>query len=459
MADGYLNFDTKINTSGFTKGVKGLTDAVKKLGAAFGVVFGVQQLVKFAKASVDLASDIQEVQNVVDTAFGEMSYKMEQFAKTAIETYGISELTAKKTGSTFAAMASGTDVAIDSASDMSVALTGLSADMASFYNVSQETAAIALYSVFTGETETLKKFGVVMTEVNLQAFALSKGITKSFRAMSQAEKVQLRYEYVMAQTALAHGDFAKTSDNWANQTRMLSERWKALSSIVGTGIMHTLAPGLRLLNSLLSSTISSAEVAYATLAKIFGWETDIAAQTATVTDNISDSVSEQEALADAVASTKKQLAGFDEINQLSFGEGDAAASNDASGAITPIVNTTEQSAAASESALAIVARFREAYETVKKIWGRASDIFKQSFSLRLETGGVDSALNRIRTAAGSISDSLFSIFTDSAVVKSAVQMSDQLISALGSIAGNYVSVGSNFAAMIMDGISTALEEK
>ncbi len=459
MADGYLNFDTKINTSGFTKGVKGLTDAVKKLGAAFGVVFGVQQLVKFAKASVDLASDIQEVQNVVDTAFGDMSYKMEQFAKTAIETYGISELTAKKTGSTFAAMASGTDVAIDSASDMAVALTGLSADMASFYNVSQETAAIALYSVFTGETETLKKFGVVMTEVNLQAFALSKGITKSFRAMSQAEKVQLRYEYVMAQTALAHGDFAKTSDNWANQTRMLSERWKELSSIVGTGIMNTLAPGLRLLNSLLSSTISSAEVAYATLAKIFGWETDIAAETATVTDNISDSVSEQEALTDAIEATKKQLAGFDEINQLSFGEGDTAASNGASGAITPIVNTTEQSAAASESALAIVARFREAYSTAKKIWGRASDIFKQSFSLRLETGGVDSAINRFKTAAGSISTSLFSIFTDPAILKGAVQMSDQLIATLGSVAGNYVSVGSNFAAMIMDGIGTALKEK
>ena len=459
MADGYLNFDTKINTSGFTKGVKGLTDAVTKLGAAFGVVFGVQQLVKFAKASVDLASDIQEVQNVVDTAFGDMSYKMEQFAKTAIETYGISELTAKKTGSTFAAMASGTDVAIDAASDMAVALTGLSADMASFYNVSQETAAIALYSVFTGETETLKKFGVVMTEVNLQAFALSKGITKSFRAMSQAEKVQLRYEYVMAQTALAHGDFAKTSDNWANQTRMLSDRWKELSSIVGTGIMHTLAPGLRLLNSLLSSTISSAEVAYATLAKIFGWETDIAAQTAAVTDNISDSVSEQEALTDAVAATKKQLAGFDEINQLSFGEGDEASSSGASGAITPIVNTTEQSAAASESALAIVDRFRKAYEDVKRIWSRASDIFKQHFFLRIETGGVDSALERIKAAVFGIGDSLFSIFTDPGVTASAVSMADQIIAALGTIAGNFVSVGSNFAATLIEGIGAFLAEK
>lgn len=233
MADGCLNFDTNINSEGFEKGLKSLSDMVgdikpklKSLAMALTAAFSVKKLVDFGRQSIETASDLAEVQNVVDTAFGESKQKMEDFADTAVKTYGISKLTAKQTGSNFMAMAAGMGLANDSASDMAVALTGLSADMASFYNVGQDVASTALKSIFTGETETLKQFGIVMTDANLQAYALSKGITKSTADMSQAEKVQLRYNYVMSQTALAQGDFAKTSDSWANQTRILSEQWK-----------------------------------------------------------------------------------------------------------------------------------------------------------------------------------------------------------------------------------------
>ena len=127
------------------------------------------------------------LQNVVDVAFGDMTYKMEQFAKTSIKTFGISQLTAKQTGSSYMAMAVGMGMARDSASDMAIELTSLSADLASFYNIQQEEARTALSAVFTGETETLKRYGILITEINLQEYARQQGITKSTNAMTQQD--------------------------------------------------------------------------------------------------------------------------------------------------------------------------------------------------------------------------------------------------------------------------------
>ncbi len=328
--DGYLNFKTKIDSKGFNAGTKqigeGLMNVKQKLGkvgAAVGAAFSVKALVDFGKSAIETASDLQEVQNVVDVSFGELGYKMEAFADKAIESFGISELAAKKTGSTFMAMAKGMDVAEGAASDMAISLTGLSADMASFYNVDQETAATALKSVFTGETETLKQFGIVMNETNLKAFALSQGITKSYDSMTQAEKVQLRYAYVMKQTALAQGDFARTSDGWANQTRMLSQKWKEFSGIIGTALVQTLLPAVRTINAALDKLISAAKAAVEALAKVFGWEiesNDSEEKAKAQADAIAQSVDNQEELTEETKKTNKaandNLQSFDRINKL-----------------------------------------------------------------------------------------------------------------------------------------------
>ncbi len=328
MADGCLNFDTNINSEGFEKGLKSLSDMVgdikpklKSLAMAVTAAFSVKKLVDFGRQSIETASDLAEVQNVVDTAFGESKQKMEDFADTAVKTYGISKLTAKQTGSNFMAMAAGMGLANDSASDMAMALTGLSADMASFYNVGQDVASTALKSIFTGETETLKQFGIVMTDANLQAYALSKGVTKSTADMSQAEKVQLRYNYVMSQTALAQGDFAKTSDSWANQTRILSEQWKEFGATIGTVLMNVLLPAVKAINSVLSQLISLAQGAARSLSEAFGFELgnsadeaqSIAKSTSQAADNYSD-------IADNAQQTQEaqegSLASFDQMNKL-----------------------------------------------------------------------------------------------------------------------------------------------
>lgn len=328
MADGCLNFDTNINSEGFEKGLKSLSDMVgdikpklKSLAMAVTAAFSVKKLVDFGRQSIETASDLAEVQNVVDTAFGESKQKMEDFADTAVKTYGISKLTAKQTGSNFMAMAAGMGLANDSASDMAMALTGLSADMASFYNVGQDVASTALKSIFTGETETLKQFGIVMTDANLQAYALSKGITKSTADMSQAEKVQLRYNYVMSQTALAQGDFAKTSDSWANQTRILSEQWKEFGATIGTVLMNVLLPAVKAINSVLSQLISLAQGAARALSEAFGFELSnsadeaqsIVKSTSQAADNYSDIADNAQQAQEA---QEGSLASFDQMNKL-----------------------------------------------------------------------------------------------------------------------------------------------
>ena len=195
-----------------------------------------------------------------------MADEVEKFAKSAVQNFGMSELTAKRMASTFMSMANSMGLAAKDGKNMSLQLTALAGDMASFYNVEQDVAQTALNSIFTGETESLKKFGIVLTEANLNAFALSRGITKSYNAMSQAEKVALRYLYVLKATANAQGDFARTSGSWANQVRILKEQWSQLIGILGKGLIAALTPIVKALNKLLSYLIALGNA----IASLFG---------------------------------------------------------------------------------------------------------------------------------------------------------------------------------------------
>ena len=238
-----LEHDSKDAFNSLKTSILGAKDKLSeftKAAIAAGTALAVNKLKDLGSQAIETASDLREVQNVVDTSFGDLAYMMEDLADKAIEVYGISKLTAKQTGSTFMAMARGMDIVPQTAAEMSIALTALSADMASFYNTEQQVASTALNSVFTGETETLKKFGIVMTEANLNAFAMAQGIEKTVKQMSQAEKVQLRYNYVMSQTSLVQGDFAKTSGEWANRSRVLKEQITELSAMVGEELINNL---------------------------------------------------------------------------------------------------------------------------------------------------------------------------------------------------------------------------
>lgn len=261
-----------------------------------------------------MASDLQEVQNVVDVSFGSMADQVEAFANTAVRSYGMSALTAKRMASTFMAMSNGMDIAQEAGKNMSLQLTALAGDMASFYNVGQDIAQTALNSIFTGETESLKKFGIVLTETNLEAFALSQGIKKSYQAMSQAEKVALRYNYVLNATKNAQGDFARTSGSWANQIRLLKEQWAQFLGILGSGLIKILTPMVKALNQMLASLISIGNA----ITKVFGGKTTNNMST-TIKDSAGSAGDLDAGLGDANESAKKlsrTIAGFDELNVL-----------------------------------------------------------------------------------------------------------------------------------------------
>lgn len=203
----------------------------------------------------NLASDLDETLNKVDVAFGAGNGAMEgsaaavqEWSKTSIKSMGLAQQTALDTAALFGDMGTSMGLTKEAAADMSMALTQQAADLASFKNLNIEEVTTALNGVFTGETESLKRLGVVMTQTNLEAFAMAKGIGKTIDQMTEAEKVQLRYQYVMEKTANATGDFERTGGGFANQLRMFKEQLKQIGTSAG-GIFKTgLTKGLVALN-------------------------------------------------------------------------------------------------------------------------------------------------------------------------------------------------------------------
>ena len=330
-----------------TKTTGGIKKALSSLTKGFTATAIVYGLIKVGKQAVQTASDLQEVQNVVEVSFGSMSAEVDKFAENALKQFGLSKLSAKQFASTFMAMSNGMGIAAEAGKNMSLNLTALAGDLASFRNVSQDVAFTALKSVFTGETETLKNFGIVMTEANLEAYALSQGITKSYNAMSQAEKVALRYSFVLNATKGAQGDFARTSNNWANQVRILKEQFKELAGIIGNGLLKVLQPLIILLNKVLGLAISVAN----SLSQAFGGKkikesstsvSNMASGMGDIASGAEDTSSGLESADKSAKKLKRTLAGFDQLNVLSKPDSGSSTSSGAGGGgdITGLANAS-----------------------------------------------------------------------------------------------------------------------
>lgn len=220
------------------------------------VIDGIRQLasamVDFTKSGIRAASDLQEVQNVVDVTFGEGSAIIDDFAKSAATSFGLSEKNAKQFTGTMGAMLNSMGLTDEAVLDMSTSLTGLAGDMASFYNLDPEEAFSKLRSGLSGETEPLKQLGINMSVANLEAYALSKGINKTYKSMTQAEQATLRYQYIMEATASAQGDFERTSEGFANQQRILQLNMENLSATVGGLVLPAVTDLLTGLNDVVS---------------------------------------------------------------------------------------------------------------------------------------------------------------------------------------------------------------
>ena len=264
----------KKQTTAATKHVEQQTSRVanawKKAGLVIASVLSIGAIAAFGKSCIDLGSDIAEVQNVVDVTFGSLNRQVDAFAKNAISQFGLSELSAKKMMGTYGAMAKSFGIAGEAGYQMSAAITGLTGDVASFYNLSTDEAYTKLKSIFTGETESLKELGVVMTQTALDQYALNNGFGKTTAKMTEQEKVMLRYQFVMAQLSDASGDFARTSDSWANQVRVLTLRFESLKATIGQGLINAFTPVIQVINTIIAKLQVLAGYFKAFTAALFG---------------------------------------------------------------------------------------------------------------------------------------------------------------------------------------------
>ncbi len=205
-------------------------------------------LIAAGAASVSLASDTAESMNKVEVAFGSVNQKVKDWSDTTLKSFGIAKGTALDMSALYGDMATSMGLSQEEAAKMSMSLVGLAGDLSSFKNIDIKQAEEALNGIFTGETESLKMLGVVMTDANLQQYAYSKGIQKRTQDMTEAEKVQLRYNYVMDKTKNAHGDFERTGAGAANQMRVFQESLKELGATMGQNILPIITPIIAKLN-------------------------------------------------------------------------------------------------------------------------------------------------------------------------------------------------------------------
>lgn len=337
--------------SNTTKSIKSTRSGFRGLASTIGKFYATYWLVMRAVgkigSAVDLASQLTEVQNVVDTTFGDMASKVDDFTKTSIQDFGMSELTVKQISSRFQAL--GTSVGItsqqvangtavtnkalmsqnntlykttDSMADMSLNLTRLAGDMASFYDVDQADVAKSLQSIFSGTIAPLRRYGLDLTQATLSEWAMKNGLDANIKSMTQAEKVLLRYNYVMANTQAAQGDFAKTANTWANSVRVLKQEFQAWGSIIGSVVINALKPFVQALNKVMLKVISFTRTVADALGAIFGWTIEISGRGATADgmEDIADGVGDIGDNADSsnkkAQKLKKTLLSIDEIHAL-----------------------------------------------------------------------------------------------------------------------------------------------
>jgi len=251
--------ELELQASAWTKLSKKAEEASQKLKAAGSSITSAGQGMSLAvtaplaaagTAAVKLASDTNEALNKVEVAFQDNAEGVKNWSDTTLERYGIARGTALDMAATYGDMATSLGLNTTQAEEMSKTLVGLAGDLSSFKNISIDIADTALKSVFTGETESLKELGIVMTQANLQEYAYSQGIKKKIQDMNQAEQTQLRYNYVLAMTKNAQGDFERTGAGTANQMRVFSESIKELGATMGQHILPVITPLIQRLNEL-----------------------------------------------------------------------------------------------------------------------------------------------------------------------------------------------------------------
>lgn len=367
-------------TGASNKAAKQATSIFSGLGKKIAAGLSIAAVTKFTKDCIEVGSNVTEVQNVVDTAFKDLSWQADQWASNAMTNFGLSELSAKKYMGVFGQMSNAMGITGNAALDMAENVTGLTGDVASFYNLGTDEAYAKLKSIWTGETETLKDLGVVMTQTNLDQYALNNGFGKTTAKMTEQEKVMLRYQYVTSALSNATGDFVKTQDSWANQTRILTLRFQQLKASLGKGFIALFTPILRGFNSLLAGLQKVADgfasfVQMLTGADISSSMGSISADIAGIGDDAGGAADNVSGIGDAAKKTakdiEKSLAGFDQINKLTADDssslGSGTDSTSGIGSVDLVPDVSGSTANVSSAISDMADKVKKALEPLKAI--------------------------------------------------------------------------------------------
>lgn len=481
-------------STGFSNVASSASSKLKGIALLIGSAFAVGKLIQFGKESIELGSDLAEVQNVVDVTFTTMSDKVNEFAKNAMTSAGLSETMAKRYVGTFGAMSKSFGFSEAQAYDMSTALTQLTGDVASFYNISQDLAYIKLKSVFTGETETLKDLGVVMTQSALDQYALANGYGKTTSAMTEQEKVALRLAFVQKQLSAASGDFIRTSDSWANQVRVMQLQLQSLKATVGQGLINIFTPVLKVINILLGklATLANAFKSFTELitgkkssgqtsgsgagltgdasgvqdtADAYGQAADNAGKLADSTEDVAD------ATKDAAKAAKGYLSPLDEINRYSTQDTSSTASKTPStsgsgsgggGASLPsaVSNVDYGKVAEGETALDKMSKSAEKLaKLLKKLWKPFQDAWKKEGKNTIDAANI--ALSGIAKLAKSVGRSLVEVWTNgtgTTMLTTMLRIAQNVLKTIGNIASGFADAWNknNVGTQIIQNIADAL---
>ena len=436
-----------------------MTSGLKKLAVAAVSAFAVKSITSFAKECLDLGSDLTEVQNVVDVTFPNMSEEISSFAKEAAKQFGLSETMAKRYAGTLGSMAEAFGFTEKQAASMATTLTGLAGDVASFYNINQDEAYTKLKSVFTGETESLKDLGIVMTQTALDSYALANGFGKTVSQMSEAEKVALRYAFVQDQLTNATGDFARTAGgSWANQVRIFSLQLDSLKATIGQGLINAFMPVIKVTNTLMGKLATLAAAFKSFTEMIFGDASEGGASISPVTDSLSDATSDADSLADATAGVgdaakqaakDMQLMGFDEINKLS----DNSDSSDSSGSGTGVEDINFGSLSTGTSVVEeLESQTGSLIDTFKELKGLFVSGFQIGFGNSLDT--VEDIKGHLR----GIKTSFTNLFNDGEVTGAFQGMLESFVVSAGKISGSCASMGLTLADNLIGGFDLHLQQ-
>lgn len=466
---GQIGLDLVVNKNQFESQMAGITGLAKKAGAALTAAFGIKKLVDFGKQCLELGSDLAEVQNVVDVTFPHMTSEVDKFAKSAAQSFGLSETMAKQYTGTFGAMAKAFGFSEKQAYDMGTTLTGLAGDVASFYNLSQDEAYTKLKSVFTGETESLKDLGVVMTQTALDSYAMANGFGKTTSAMTEAEKVALRYQFVQDQLSAAQGDFARTSDSWANQCRILSLQTQSIMATIGQGLINLFTPVIKVINIAIGKLATLADAFKAFTELITGNKasdggsngvSEIADSAADADDslnsasdaasNLTNNTNKAGKAAQNAAKKMKSLMGFDKINKLDKPTTSTSGTTGKTGAGK--TGTVDYGSLADGDT--VLDKTDEKLSALQKRCQELAKLFKKGFQIGF--GDSQKKIDSINKSVSSIGKNLKEIFTDAAVVNAANRCANNIALAFGKLTGSTVRIGLTLADNLVGGVDKYL---